>query len=335
MRVFTAFAIVGVFIATVPGLAQQAGTRTAEENPPARVEAPARGCGFLGIYPTNIGRRTAETLGLSDRRGAIVEGVVKQTGAERAGILEKDVIIAFNGESIQNEAHLRRLILAQTPGATVRLDLLRNGTALVVNAEISARSRYYGGPDCNAIEQERREQIERHRDAVRDLDISSVERELEDARRQINSSVSEVRLERSLASGYDATTGLALQRMSPQLAKYFNTGTGSGALVAEVAEGSPALKAGMQAGDVIVGINGADVAGPMQAVEAIMADRDGTVELQIVRDAERRTVRVRTGAEPAPVQAAPRQSPGSTPDLGNRVTPQRELMRLVGGQDLQ
>jgi C-terminal processing protease CtpA/Prc len=347
MRRFTAFAIVGMFIAAAPAFAQQAGTRTAEENPTTRteVDAPLRGCGFLGIYPTNIGPRSAAKLGLTDRRGALVEGVVKETGAARAGIVEKDVITAFNGEAITHEGQLRRLIISQTPGTIVRLDLLRNGQPMTINAEITSRSKYYGGPDCNATPEERQRFEERRRDAVRDLDISvleprgldnemrAAERELDAARQQLRKSVVEVRTQRNLASGYDATTGMGLQRMSEQLARYFNTGSGSGALVAEVAEKSPAQAAGMQAGDVIVAVNGASITGPMDAVKAIVEDKDGVVELTIVRDQERRTIQIRTATERAPIQVAPQQSPSESPDLGGRVAP--ELMRLVGSQDLQ
>ena len=136
-------------------------------------------------------------------------------------------------------------------------------------------------PDCSAPRNH--EQLEeRRRDAVRDLDLSllerrsindgmhEAERELDNARRQIRRSLIEVRTQRSIASGYDATTGMRLQTMSEQLAKYFNTGSGTGALVSEVADGSPALRAGMQAGDVIVAVNGSDIDGPMDAVETIM-----------------------------------------------------------------
>lgn len=343
MRRFTAIAIVGLFIAAAPALAQQAGTRTADENPPARVEAPPRGCGFLGVYPADISRRTAEKLRLAERRGAIVAGIVRQTGAERAGIREKDVITGFNGESIGSEGQLRRLIMAQMPGSWVRIDLIRDGSPMTVNAEISSRARFIGGPDCNAQQSPEREQLEqRQRDAVKDLDISHLDlgrfesevrmaqKELEKARSEVRRSVSEVRVQREMASGYEGTTGLGLQRISDQLAQYFRTGTSSGALVNDVADGSPALRAGMQAGDVIVEVNGAVVSGPMDAVRAIVRDRDGSVDLLIVREGRRQTVTVRTGSRDVPSHKAPAPTaPETAPDLG--VRSHSELMRLAGG----
>jgi serine protease Do/serine protease DegQ len=50
--------------------------------------------------------------------------------------------------------------------------------------------------------------------------------------------------------------GVELQDMSPELAQAFGITESEGAVVASIAEGSPAAKAGLRQGDVIVGVNG-------------------------------------------------------------------------------
>jgi C-terminal processing protease CtpA/Prc len=334
-----------VFIAAAPIMAQDAGSRTEQEK--NRRYIVTSGCGFLGIYPNNIGRKAAERLGLAERTGAVVAGVVNETGASRAGIQEQDVITAFNGTAITNERQLRKLILTQTPGTWVRLDLLRNGQPMTINAEITSRTRYYGGTDCAQPTQEpaeeQRQQLEqRRRDAVRDLELSNLdvrgfedeldatERKLDRAREELRLSIAGVREQRSMVNGYEGNTGLGLQKMSPQLAEYFRT-SASGALVNAVADDSPALRAGMQAGDVIVAVNAQPVSGPMDAVKAIVEDTDGSVDLKIVRDGVEQTVQVRTTTGGSGSVGAP-SVPETRPDMS--VGTQREMFRLAGIQDI-
>ena len=65
----------------------------------------------------------------------------------------------------------------------------------------------------------------------------------------------------------------------------------SGALVREVQPGSPALDAGLRAGDVIVGMDGAPIADLRALAEALRAHAPGdVVALEVVRDGE--TVRL-------------------------------------------
>lgn len=53
--------------------------------------------------------------------------------------------------------------------------------------------------------------------------------------------------------------GVKLQAITPELAEAFHLPDASGALVGEVQPGTPAAKAGIQDGDVIIGFNGKDV----------------------------------------------------------------------------
>ena len=60
-----------------------------------------------------------------------------------------------------------------------------------------------------------------------------------------------------------------------------------GVVVREVQPGSPAEQAGLQAGDVIVGVGGKHVASPSQAADAIRsASKDHAVALRIIRNGQ-------------------------------------------------
>ena len=65
-----------------------------------------------------------------------------------------------------------------------------------------------------------------------------------------------------------------------------------GLLVRDVAEGSPAARAGLAAGDLIVAAGGRAVSAPDDLFDALAAVRDGALELKVVRGADERTIQV-------------------------------------------
>jgi len=78
----------------------------------------------------------------------------------------------------------------------------------------------------------------------------------------------------------------------------------AGALVAAVESGTPAAKAGLKAGDVIVAFNGAAIAGDGDLVDALAASHPGqTVKLTVQRGSSRITITVTLGTQPAQAPA--------------------------------
>jgi C-terminal processing protease CtpA/Prc len=68
--------------------------------------------------------------------------------------------------------------------------------------------------------------------------------------------------------------------------------SGKGLLINNVRENSPAAKAGLKAGDVIVEVEGKSVASNLDLIRAIGEKKEGDVNLTIIRDKNRQTVRV-------------------------------------------
>jgi serine protease Do len=90
--------------------------------------------------------------------------------------------------------------------------------------------------------------------------------------------------------------GVAIQPLTPELAKSFGiTGT-QGALIATVTEDSPAGKAGLKEGDVIVTFDGKPVEGP-RTLPALVANTPvgRAVPVVVLRDGKRQTVTVTVG----------------------------------------
>ena len=90
--------------------------------------------------------------------------------------------------------------------------------------------------------------------------------------------------------------GVIIQDLTPDLSKRLRLKALRGALIAEVAKGSPAEKAGLEPGDVIIGIDGQNVRSAADLRNKIGLKRIGDeVELEIVRSGENRRVAVVIG----------------------------------------
>jgi len=85
-----------------------------------------------------------------------------------------------------------------------------------------------------------------------------------------------------------ARIGLALAPLSPDMRNQLDVPDGTrGAVVRQVQPGSPADEAGLQAGDVIVGVGDKKVNSPSQAADAIRsAEKDHAVALRIIRNGQ-------------------------------------------------
>ena len=96
---------------------------------------------YLGLAVTDIDPTTASVLDLSSSRGVLVTGVVPRSPAETAGLKRGDVIIAFNGRSVDDLDAFRALVPDVEPADVVRLLFIRAGakrSAYVVAGTLAA-----------------------------------------------------------------------------------------------------------------------------------------------------------------------------------------------------
>ena len=83
--------------------------------------------GLLGISIGNVNAITAEALGMETTQGILVQSVVPNSGAEKAGLESGDVIVAVDGELVRNTTELKSRIGATPPGTTVEVAFFRDG----------------------------------------------------------------------------------------------------------------------------------------------------------------------------------------------------------------
>ncbi|HUK55371.1 MAG TPA: Do family serine endopeptidase [Nitrospiria bacterium] len=90
--------------------------------------------------------------------------------------------------------------------------------------------------------------------------------------------------------------GVMIQELNDDLARSFHLKSKNGALISDVFENSPAFKAGLQRGDVIVEFDGKEIV-QMRTLPLIVAETPvgKEVKLKTVRDGQERTVLIRVG----------------------------------------
>ncbi len=94
-------------------------------------------------------------------------------------------------------------------------------------------------------------------------------------------------------SGY---LGVMLQDLSPAMAKALQLGDQSGVLVSDVVDDSPAAKAGLQDGDVIVAFAGKPLSDYDSLTAAVRAAKPGEkVDVTVLRDGKKKTIKVELG----------------------------------------
>jgi serine protease Do len=100
--------------------------------------------------------------------------------------------------------------------------------------------------------------------------------------------------------------GVSIQAITPELAQQFQLDKDYGTLVADVVEGSPAEKAGIKRGDVIVEFDGKEINEPFQLRNMVASIHPGdTREIKIIREGEARTLKVTIGELPTETEKIP------------------------------
>lgn len=82
--------------------------------------------GRLGIGVQAINQDLASSFGLQAPNGALVSNVEKNGPADKAGLEPGDVILKFNGQSIDRSSDLPPMVGSIKPGSTVSVEVWRN-----------------------------------------------------------------------------------------------------------------------------------------------------------------------------------------------------------------
>ncbi len=83
--------------------------------------------GLLGVQIQDVSNELADKEGLKDVKGVFISKVNEKSAAEAAGLKDKDVIVAIDGESVNSTNELQEKIGKKSPGNKVKVNIVRNG----------------------------------------------------------------------------------------------------------------------------------------------------------------------------------------------------------------
>ena len=119
---------VGIGFAISSNLAKRVTTQLAEYGTTRR--------GWLGVFIQEVTPDIAESLGLDEALGALVSTVNEASPAQAAGLEPGDVIVSFDGKAIEKMRDLPRIVAETEIGATVVVELIRNGSRMTVDVTL-------------------------------------------------------------------------------------------------------------------------------------------------------------------------------------------------------
>lgn len=238
--------------------------------------------GYLGVQTEEVSKDNFSKFGLRDVRGVAIAKVVEGSPAQTAGLQDGDVIVKLNGEEITSSRKLTRLISEISPDHSAKLTVMRNGNDRDVTVTLGKRPMPQFGEGNFAFAFPGEKFDLKDMPELKDLPRMPIAPRAPGAPDAPEPFV--------FAFGNRRQIGVGLTPLTKQLSEHF--GVENGAMVNNVREDSPAAKAGLKAGDIIVDVDGKAVKGEMDVVRAIAAKKEGEVTLTIIRDKNRQTIRV-------------------------------------------
>jgi serine protease Do len=209
--------------------------------------------GYLGVAAQEISPQMAQALGLPAdspaKEGALIAAISPGSPAEHAGLKAGDVITAVNGETVTNPGDLAADIADVDPNSKADISYLRNGKPQDIGVAVTTMP---ANPDA-AFQQ--------------------------------NGGGNAPQGQTS-----QGALGLTLAPLTPDARNQLNLpDSANGAVITAVTPNSPADGAGLQPGDLLVGVGPVDVNNPTDAVNAITSARKagtGAVALRIIRQGQ-------------------------------------------------
>ena len=291
------FATIALALAGTLALPQSAACVSLQPDMPSGMFGEESGS-YLGIDTRDITHERMVALKLQEERGVEVTMVDQDAPAGKAGLREQDVILSYNGQPVEGQDELRRMIHETPAGRTVTLGVSRGGQMITVKAQLASRRKMFQYPAMAVMAGPNPPGAPGNFEmpAMPSFDVPAIDV-------IVHSSV---------------RGGLMVENLTPQLGDFFGVKNGQGVLVRSVEKNSPAERAGFRAGDVIVKVADRPIADTSDWRNAMRQRASGSVPIGVVRDRKSLTINF----------AVPRQT-------GQAITVEPDVVAHLDMSDLQ
>lgn len=242
--------------------------------------------GYLGVQTEEVTRENIGKLGLREVRGVAIAKVLDGSPAQSAGLQDGDVIVSVNGDEISSGRKLTRLISEISPDHTAKITVLRGGSEREISVTLGKRPapKFAEGsffPEgWGNFDLRKMPEFDKFEFKMPDLE------KLEKYRIEPGTPGEPF----AFSFGNRRQIGVSLTPLSKQLSDHF--GVTNGAMVNTVRQDSPAAKAGLKAGDVILEVDGKAISGELDVARAIAEKKEGEITITYIRGGQRQTLRV-------------------------------------------
>jgi serine protease Do len=96
--------------------------------------------GWLGVQIQPVTSEVADAMGLKQAAGALVTEPQSDSPAAKAGVKAGDVIVSLDGTALKDSRELSQKIGTMSPGATVKLGVIRDGSQQTINVTLAQMS---------------------------------------------------------------------------------------------------------------------------------------------------------------------------------------------------
>jgi serine protease Do len=237
------------------------------------------GGGYLGVTLQDMNSELRESYSYQGSGGVLVSGLDHGGPASEGGIKQGDIILRFKGRSIESTDDLADRVSSSEPGETVAITVWRSGQERSLKVDLGSRS---GSERRRIVIDDDDHHIEIDPDDFKDLkDLKDmkgftwVQPHMEHG----EDIADDIRVQITRR----ARLGVRTQDLNDQLGEYFGVTDGSGVLVIEVIEDTPAAKAGVRAGDIITQVDGERVENSSELREDLAGKDEGEVRITILR----------------------------------------------------
>jgi membrane-associated protease RseP (regulator of RpoE activity) len=287
------------------------------------VAALAGGGPRLGVQVRDVGKEDVATLKLTTHSGVVIDEVMDESAAQKAGVKAGDVVVQFDGENVRSAQQFTRLVRETAEGRAVKMAVIRGGKRMDLDVTPTTAGDEVGvfvnegqiRGDLHFFERRLPEPgqpmppggtLQWEQRTPPPMPPGGGLRWRQEA--PMPMPVPEGGVMRYFgdnATGNFAFTmgrgrlGVTVQELTPELATYF--GVKDGLLVSAVQADTPAAKAGIKAGDVIATVNGKAVASSSELI-AELADKDGEVTIGLTRDKKPLSLKATLEARKAPAR---------------------------------
>jgi serine protease Do len=243
------------------------------------------GASWLGVESQEISSEKAKELKLPAERGVLLERIVPDSPAAKAGLKDNDVITEVNGQRVEGAAQFHRMIHEIPAGRSAQFTVWRDGRAQTISvtlgkSEDRGNMWFKTAPRAFSFQLPRVEMPEVP--DMPDMDWSNG----------------------GMLAGARPRLGIDAEDLSGQFGAYFGAPDGEGVLVRTVNAGSPAEKAGVKSGDVITSLNGERIRSLGDLREKLAGKREEkTAKLGVLRNKSEVTITVEL---PPPPSKTPR-----------------------------